>query len=251
MQPTDTAAAAGELVGQIQDSARKLGLTWQMVKATVYEVTSSSEMTVIVDGDTIPVGVISMVGPVPVAGRVWVMIVPPGGLYVVGTTDGRFGAGPIGKPGLLTSGNVAASAAAEVAIPAASWATEPELTIANNRIAKLTYSVFFVVSAATDSRTVLRYRKGSETTSGTLLAVYHVSIPSSATTASVQTFIRYVKNTSGAPVTTKLTVTNQRDAGAATISLAGNAFGNPMELMIEDLCHVDDAPELAASIFSV
>lgn len=85
MQP-DIASATSELVGQIQGRARELGLTWQMVKATVNTVsTSGTDVTATLDGDTVPITVISMVAEVLTAGdRVWVITVPPGGNYVAG-----------------------------------------------------------------------------------------------------------------------------------------------------------------------
>jgi hypothetical protein len=83
MQP-DLAGVTGEVVGGIQEDARRLGLTWQMVKATVVAGTTPSQVTAVIDGDTVTVGMISMIGVLQPGARVWVMVIPPGGNYITG-----------------------------------------------------------------------------------------------------------------------------------------------------------------------
>jgi hypothetical protein len=77
-----------DLVGiaakQIVERARQLGLTWTLRMATVGTNTSDL-LTVIFDGDTIALPVVNMTGQSLVTGsRVYVLIVPPGGNFVVG-----------------------------------------------------------------------------------------------------------------------------------------------------------------------
>jgi hypothetical protein len=88
----DAAAAAAELVGQLQERARALGLTWQLVKATVTDGTDPSNVLATVDGDSVPIGMASMIGTVPSGARVWVMQVPPGGNYITGLLNGPYSA---------------------------------------------------------------------------------------------------------------------------------------------------------------
>jgi hypothetical protein len=52
--------------------------------ATVIEVTSDDVLLVTLDGDTVNISAFSMVGPIPVGTRVYVISLPPAGNYVVG-----------------------------------------------------------------------------------------------------------------------------------------------------------------------
>lgn len=91
MQPDsqNVAAYTGDVVGQVQAQARRLGLTWQMVKATTVGMgVDGTTVLAVVDGDTEILGMISMVGALPVGARVWVMVVPPGGNYVTALVTG-------------------------------------------------------------------------------------------------------------------------------------------------------------------
>lgn len=86
MQP-DLQADAGELVTQIQDRARSLGLTWQIAKGTVILGDDESNMVVLYDGDTTAIGMTSMIGTLDTETRVWIIQVPPGGNYIVGRVN--------------------------------------------------------------------------------------------------------------------------------------------------------------------
>lgn len=77
----DTAVAA------VQTQAAELGLTWHMHQATVLDGATPSLVKLRMDGDLLATAVTfatSMVGPLPAGARVFVMEVPPAGLYVVG-----------------------------------------------------------------------------------------------------------------------------------------------------------------------
>ena len=83
---TDDDQLPGLLSTQAQavvDRAKSLGLTWTLRPATV-----STVDTVIYDGDIIPVGVISLIGPGVVNDRVMCLQVPPGGNYIIGRLPG-------------------------------------------------------------------------------------------------------------------------------------------------------------------
>lgn len=68
-------------VKAIQDNAERLGLTWDLRPASVKGL---APVTVQVDGDTEPIGAVSMVNGLTVDQRVYVMRVPPSANYVVG-----------------------------------------------------------------------------------------------------------------------------------------------------------------------
>jgi hypothetical protein len=65
------------------DDPKRLGLVWTMRLGTV--ITSiTGAVTVTCDGDTVPINVVSTIGTLGVGARVYVLIVPPAGNFVVG-----------------------------------------------------------------------------------------------------------------------------------------------------------------------
>ena len=86
--PPDVPEATSDLVKQLQDNARGLGLVWVMRKATVAAGANVAAVTAVMDGDTVAVSMISMVGPLRTASRVWVLSIPSGGNYITGTISG-------------------------------------------------------------------------------------------------------------------------------------------------------------------
>lgn len=77
----DTAVAA------VQTQAAELGLSWHLHQATVLDGATPSLVKLRMDVDELAVAVtfgISMVGPLAVGARVYVMSVPPAGQYVLG-----------------------------------------------------------------------------------------------------------------------------------------------------------------------
>lgn len=81
----ETIAEAPELVGvgvqTVVEEASRLGLTWQLKLATV---TDASPLQAIMDGDTAAIGMVSMTGTHVVDSRVYVLVVPPSGNFIVG-----------------------------------------------------------------------------------------------------------------------------------------------------------------------
>jgi hypothetical protein len=71
------------------DNASRLGLTWELKLGTVVAVTSTGAATVTLDADTVPIGVVSMVGTLTVNSRVYVMSVPPSGNFVIGQASAQ------------------------------------------------------------------------------------------------------------------------------------------------------------------
>lgn len=152
-----------------------------------------------------------------------------------------------------TVGTVATSSGTEVAIPAASWTTEPEADFYDGRLYQVDVQVGAFPSAATNSITRVRLRKGSATITGTLLCTWWLQMNTqTATTAPTFMLTGYVKNTSGAKVTTKLSVTNTRHGGAASTSLFMNSSTPlPGILVVRDIGAVADWAALAAVAVSV
>lgn len=69
------------------NDAQRLGLTWELRPATVG---SPDPLQVTVDADIVPVGAISMVGALITGTRVYVILIPPSGVFVVGFNDPSF-----------------------------------------------------------------------------------------------------------------------------------------------------------------
>lgn len=67
----------------VVERAKALGLTWTLRPATVETFES-----VIYDGDTVPVGVVSLNGTAVAGDRVMCLQIPPGGNYIIGRLSG-------------------------------------------------------------------------------------------------------------------------------------------------------------------
>ncbi len=67
---------------QVVIDARRLGLIWTMQNATV---TSTSPVQATMDGDNVSIQVTSMIGPLRLGLRVYIIQVPPAGNYVIGS----------------------------------------------------------------------------------------------------------------------------------------------------------------------
>ena len=89
--PADPALEAPTLVGTGIDAvvrnAGRLGLTWNLMLATVLSGTEAIGMKVVCDGDTTPLSATSMIdtGDLAQGTRVYLLVVPPSGLFIIGT----------------------------------------------------------------------------------------------------------------------------------------------------------------------
>ncbi|WDZ83993.1 hypothetical protein [Micromonospora cathayae] len=72
------------LAEAVLERAIQLGLTWRLRPATVMSVADDGTIRVLHDGDTQPIRVASMIGPVAVRARVMVLKTPPAGNHIVG-----------------------------------------------------------------------------------------------------------------------------------------------------------------------
>jgi hypothetical protein len=76
------------IVDAIKTNAQRLGLTW-MIRPGVVMVTSSrpGEVAVKLDADEATIDVISIIGNLDVETRVWVLVIPDVGSYIIGWCD--------------------------------------------------------------------------------------------------------------------------------------------------------------------
>lgn len=72
------------------DTAKRLGLTWTLRPATINTIVP---LTATYDGDTQPIDMVPLMGPLSIGGRVYGLFVPPAGNFIIGQVD-------VGTPGL-------------------------------------------------------------------------------------------------------------------------------------------------------
>lgn len=91
MQPESSGGLEVARLQAVADNADRLGLVWQLRLATVQAapVATTDAATIIIDADTEPIQAKSMVGPLQVGMRVWVITSPPAGNHIVGLVDGK------------------------------------------------------------------------------------------------------------------------------------------------------------------
>lgn len=137
--------------------------------------------------------------------------------------------------GNVTAGTVAtATGAGEVAVPAASWAHEPNVTFKNGQIYRIEWKYGYGISAAAANSFQVRIRKGSASTTGQVLGSEVQQEVTNLAFVNAPLFVCFVKNTSGADITTKLSATINRTGGANNCSLYGD--GNvPFRMTIQAL----------------
>lgn len=84
---SEAVVAASTSAQAVVDTANRLGLTWQLRIASL---TQSDPPKGRYDGDTVSIGMTSMIGIVPNLTRVYVIQVPPSGNFIVGWVTGPF-----------------------------------------------------------------------------------------------------------------------------------------------------------------
>jgi hypothetical protein len=159
----------------------------------------------------------------------------------------------IGANTLIGFGGVN-SGGAEVAIASASYTTEPTMDFSPQRIFRCHLAgMLNNLSAGNDSGDLIRIRKGTATTVGTLLYAWRQGVNSVAGIGdfcSVE-FIGYWKNSSDNVISTKLTISHQRTSGAAVTNLSNlNGIGSG-GLWVEDYCSITERPDIAGTCVSI
>lgn len=239
-------AAVQEAVTQ----AKALGITWTIRMATVV---TDLPLTIVYDGDTTVVNGVSIIGPLDPNQRVYVLVIPPSGTFVIGSTETTLSRGFLGSNS-TTNGTVCTTPAggAETAVPSAQWLVEPIFDFLSGRIYKATLTGFAIESTgAGGAVSLIRLRKGSQTTVGTQLTLKEMFHPAGfgALTQSFS-YIGFFKNTSGATVSTPLSLSINGVIGAGTWSLYGDA-NDALKVSIEDVAWAGDNTTFANTLISV
>jgi hypothetical protein len=249
-------AIIGTGAAAVVENADRLGLTWNLRRATVTRLSSGGSTPAVYDGDPIPhlggghgsegIGMISLIGDLGPGTRVAVLEVPPSGNFIVGYALADHVPGFRG--GNSTNNGTLVTTAAQAAVPSASWDEEPSITFADQRLYLIQVQAGVFNSAATNSVGRLRVRQGAQTTSGQQLAFWQVSTTTAnVSSASVASFsgVAYVKNITGGFVTTQLSLTIERQSGAANLSLYGDS-DMPVTVAVTDIGDVGRLTSLAA-----
>jgi hypothetical protein len=140
---TDTAA----LVQEVKDNANRLGLTWQIIAASVADPLIP---TVVFDSDALVIAApaVSLIGVVAAGDRVMVMAVPPAGTYIIGgppaMNGGRFGTA--NTNGAAGSGTT--TSAAYATIPGSPTVVLPKAYV-DSRIRVDFHATLFATATAT------------------------------------------------------------------------------------------------------
>jgi hypothetical protein len=94
------------------DTFRRMGLMWRLLPATVFaaDTNTPSSTQITIDGDTEPTRGISLLGLLPQGARVFVMVVPPQGNYIVGRS---------GRASIVNENGVGAAGVADATSSAA------------------------------------------------------------------------------------------------------------------------------------
>jgi len=114
------------------NDAQRLGLTWDLRPATVG---STDPLQVTVDADTIPINATSMVGVLTAGRRVYVLLIPPSGVFIVGFNDPAF-TSPLG---ITTNLNQAGTAGNTTSATFVDVPGSPTLSITKKYPASLTH----------------------------------------------------------------------------------------------------------------
>lgn len=237
-------------VKQAVDDSRGLGLTWTLRLATVIVI---APITIIYDGDTETSNAVSMIGPVRSGQRVYCLILPPSGNFIVGSTEATMSRGFLGA-NATNNGTVCTTPAggAETAVPAASWDIEPTYSLINNRIYRADLDGFTIESTGGGGAvSLLRLRKGQATVVGTQLGLKELFHPVGFGGFTQSFSYRvYFKNTSGVTVQTKMSLSINGVVGAGTWSLYGDT-NDRLTIAINDCGSVSDNTSFANLLASV
>jgi hypothetical protein len=188
----------------VVDRAKSLGLTWTLRPGTVQTAaTSTAGPTVMYDNDTVAIGAISLAGRVYANDRVMMLMIPPGGNYIIGNLNTLI---PLTTRVDSASGTAAAGAEA-VAL------TLPSMVFAPDSAYRVTWGTDQVSSVA--NVVAWRVRQGT-TTGGTAVYLSQRSVPTGVGAQQRYESIFYVINSTAANITSQMVLTHQPSAGTTT-----------------------------------
>lgn len=242
---TESVPIAVAAAKSVVDNASRLGLTWNLMPATVKEISSTAgKFSVVLDGDTVSISADSMLhDPLFVDQRVYVIVIPPSGVFIVGYCGGS----PVSPPNgqyMMSGGFPASSTGVEVAVPSLSWTVEPTYTFLPGRLYRITAQLAPNFSLATAQWAAFRVREGSASIVGTVVGKFYVQGPAGFSgSGASNSQIMYAKAAS--TVSTKLSLTVQLLAGGGAARIYGGEAAGPTFISVEEIGSIAASPNLA------
>lgn len=237
--PSEIAQITASAVQQLSLDPQGLGLSWNLRIATVV---NAVPLYARFDGDATNPGLAmtSMVGPVGVEQRVYVLIVPPAGNFVVGFANSQFQS-PFAT--LYSDvGTTASSAGSETAV---TWTQQPSVQFGPGRIFRFILKTGIAQDTTTASISFIRIRQGIGT-SGTLLEEFRSDSNNFAGQVLSRNFIGFFKNATASTILDTLEVTNTFAVGGTASNLYGGSAGQyPLILTVETYGLIADHQDLA------
>lgn len=140
-----------EIALAIAERADQLGLVWRLVPGTVDQPGDDGVMRVVLDGDTVAIDAVTMIGRLPVGARVFTILSPPAGVHVVGFLGYDFPPAvpgeAIGRPRMITNAADFARTSATVAP-----VTGMSFTVVPNGVYEVRLRASFGGPVATDAK---------------------------------------------------------------------------------------------------
>ena len=244
-QPTDVAistpgtAAADAAAAALVENKDRLGLTWDLRPATVLSSDlSTGKVTIMADGDSTGLAASSMIGKVFPGDRVYLILLPTGGIFIAGYVGPGNTSGDTIGAAYWTGGTTAGSTGAEAAL--GGWSSSSPFHLLGNRVARLTLTAGYLTNSAAVSAQVILVRQvvGSTSATGLLTAQVAIAAGLSGTVLSLVA-VSYIKNTGEVPVTFNPGVSNIRTVGAGTNSIFGDA-NVTLSLVGNDIGSIND-----------
>lgn len=140
-----------EIALAIAAHADSLGLVWRLVPGTVAPPGAGGVTRVTLDGDTVAIDAVTMIGRLPVGGRVFVMLTPPAGAHIVGFLGYDFPPSVVGEA-IGRSRMISTTANFDRTSSTVAPVTGMEFTVVPNAVYEVRLRASFGGDIATDAK---------------------------------------------------------------------------------------------------
>jgi hypothetical protein len=238
------------IVGSIVEESDRLGLAWTIRPGVVMVTTGSAAAAGVFDGDTVEVPLIDLVGT-SVGDRVYILEIKEGGNYIIGSPAAASRQARQLDANVSITNPAASSGAVgtEAAVASGTWLNEPTYRFDPGQMYALDCHGVHSPSALGQAAQV-RIRQGSATITGTLIWIYTVTA-ASIFAPEGWAFRGYLMNNTSSLVSTKLSMSVVRSAGAAGAHTIGGAANQPLLINVSRIGTVAANPGLALVATSV
>lgn len=170
----------------LKGNAFRMGLTWRMRLGTVTAVSSNPDVVEArLDGDSVSISMVSMIGPLSLDDRVYVITIPPAGNYVVGFVASSF-LGPRVATTVLT-------AASGTFTTAETLVASVTANLVFGRVYRITFDGAFNLTVDGVIRVSIR----ENSVAGTILTVRDSWVDNGGTASVIHAEVEYTATTTG------------------------------------------------------